>query len=571
MTTKSKGWKLGAISLLSGAALVVAAGQFIKAEDGRSIFDYWADRANIAIDQISTTAKTDAKQPVADEITKHEPVGEDSATPNTDINLDVPKPQMKTDNDDIASLESDVERKQEAKKLESIGEQPSQTLPQKLVLNKRLTFNILRVEKDGSTLIAGTAPPNSTIEIIEGEVVLGKSRAGSNGDFVALLDKVLPVGQHELFIRAMPMNEPAFVSSQSSIIVIPEQGGELLAMVSKPGEASQIVQLPNSESAAEVNVEKVSAPEVKIDKPASSAVIVEETAKIEKDLPSSEPKETTAQIETEDYKISIAAIDVEPNQFFVAGKSKPGSTVNIYINNKFKGWVKTGKEGAFLFDRNEAIGRGRYTVRADMISPKAKTVGARASVLLEHEMELLAAELDLSKKAEPLSTKNIDPSETIVAEIEPAKTIVPAKTSEQSTIATQPKMLETETAKLEQPKPIEIPETAKTSKATTKIKTSVTEEALPDFQDDNVTIIAEILQSGLPVLQSGRSVIIRRGDNLWKVSRRLLGAGHRYTTIYTANEEQISNPHLIFPGQVLDIPDEQEKPDKASDDIVKRG
>ncbi len=55
------------------------------------------------------------------------------------------------------------------------------------------------------------------------------------------------------------------------------------------------------------------------------------------------------------------------------------------------------------------------------------------------------------------------------------------------------------------------------------------------------------------------SVIIRRGDNLWRISRRTYGEGMRYTTIYLANKEQIRNPNMIFPGQVFSLP-EKDKP-----------
>src|SRR5690606_38238554 len=52
------------------------------------------------------------------------------------------------------------------------------------------------------------------------------------------------------------------------------------------------------------------------------------------------------------------------------------------------------------------------------------------------------------------------------------------------------------------------------------------------------------------------SVIIRRGDNLWTISRRTYGHGTRYTTIYLANRDQIRNPDLIWPGQVFVMPQE---------------
>lgn len=59
------------------------------------------------------------------------------------------------------------------------------------------------------------------------------------------------------------------------------------------------------------------------------------------------------------------------------------------------------------------------------------------------------------------------------------------------------------------------------------------------------------------------SVIIRRGDTLWRISRRVYGRGIRYTTIYTANRDQIKNPHRIWPGQIFDVPGESEDGEAA--------
>jgi nucleoid-associated protein YgaU len=50
------------------------------------------------------------------------------------------------------------------------------------------------------------------------------------------------------------------------------------------------------------------------------------------------------------------------------------------------------------------------------------------------------------------------------------------------------------------------------------------------------------------------SIIIRRGDNLWRISRRNYGRGIRYHSIFAANRDQIDNPHWIFPGQVFVVP-----------------
>lgn len=67
-----------------------------------------------------------------------------------------------------------------------------------------------------------------------------------------------------------------------------------------------------------------------------------------------------------------------------------------------------------------------------------------------------------------------------------------------------------------------------------------------------------------PKLQSvDGSVIIRRGDTLWRISRRVYGRGIRYSTIYLANQDQISDPDRIWPGQVFSVPEKTPEGDAA--------
>jgi len=51
-----------------------------------------------------------------------------------------------------------------------------------------------------------------------------------------------------------------------------------------------------------------------------------------------------------------------------------------------------------------------------------------------------------------------------------------------------------------------------------------------------------------------RTYTVVRGDTLWGIARRFLGDGRRYGEIFELNRDQISNPNLIFPGQVLRLP-----------------
>ena len=52
---------------------------------------------------------------------------------------------------------------------------------------------------------------------------------------------------------------------------------------------------------------------------------------------------------------------------------------------------------------------------------------------------------------------------------------------------------------------------------------------------------------------SGR-VVVQPGQNLWRLARSAYGEGMRYTVIYTANQGQIRDPNLIYPGQTFAVP-----------------
>ena len=48
---------------------------------------------------------------------------------------------------------------------------------------------------------------------------------------------------------------------------------------------------------------------------------------------------------------------------------------------------------------------------------------------------------------------------------------------------------------------------------------------------------------------------VEAGQNLWRIARNVYGAGQAYTIIYEANRDDIQNPDLIYPGQVLSLPE----------------
>ena len=53
---------------------------------------------------------------------------------------------------------------------------------------------------------------------------------------------------------------------------------------------------------------------------------------------------------------------------------------------------------------------------------------------------------------------------------------------------------------------------------------------------------------------AGQTYTVQAGDTLGAIAKRYLGDSSAYMEIFNANRDQLSNPDLLKPGQVLKIP-----------------
>lgn len=58
-------------------------------------------------------------------------------------------------------------------------------------------------------------------------------------------------------------------------------------------------------------------------------------------------------------------------------------------------------------------------------------------------------------------------------------------------------------------------------------------------------------------------VTVVRGNSLWRIAKRVYGEGMMFTVIFEANQSQIKDPNLIYPGQVFTLPGQAKKKDGA--------
>jgi nucleoid-associated protein YgaU len=361
------------------------------------------------------------------------------------------------------------------------------------------SFGLVRVERDGSAVIAGEGPANELVQLIEGAKVLSEATANTAGEFVFVLDEPLAPGAHELFLRVIPKEGEPSLSSSFAFVDVPKPKtiGEVTVLLAEAGKPSQILQKPAAQ------------PEEKI---------VTATAQSKITLANPEDK-SEAKVETDNAEIKttevsalapvlIEAADVENGKIFIAGTGEPLTSINIYLENELLGTAQVAENGAFLFEGSSALKPGRYDIRADMTKGGASVL-ARAEVTLVHEPEVVAD----------------------IPQAEPKEEIASVETQEQPA---------------QEEEPVGQVEETKVDSEAEQTTSSTTPDALEN---------KEPIQSDKKEIQTGSAVIIRRGDSLWTVARRNYGAGIRYTTIFEANRDQVRDPNRIYPGQVLKVPE----------------
>ena len=81
-----------------------------------------------------------------------------------------------------------------------------------------LNIEIARVKPDGAAVVAGSAPPGAVISVFEDKLLLGKTNADSNGEWVVVLEKRLGPGQHLISVAA-ELEDGSSIMGETSIAI----------------------------------------------------------------------------------------------------------------------------------------------------------------------------------------------------------------------------------------------------------------------------------------------------------------------------------------------------------------
>ncbi len=361
----------------------------------------------------------------------------------------------------------------------------------------------------------------------------------------------------------------------------------------------EIAALPNPVEPKETEIDT----EIAQDKPVSKK---DATAKPDEDQSTVQnPPEETAPT------VMVEAVEVDGSQLFVAGAAEPGRRLAIYIDNEFVGFATGTIEGRFLLETVHQLSPGEHLVRAGVFDSGGLNVAGWAEVPLIHElpnvpvqiaaepkmadqtdearmsMETEVARVDVADgqqgdAAMPVASSDVSAkiddsiAEPKAAEApleKPAGKVADLKQMEATVAAqdiepeNQPKP-EVALAKIELPIEVqqelpakdavaakEKPDSSVAGMQAEMTVASKVEQPAPGAEEAiNVANVKKSEEKPRHVIRTGSAVIIRRGDNLWRISYRTYGRGIQYSTIYQANLRQLRSPHLIYPGQILKVP-----------------
>ena len=309
-----------------------------------------------------------------------------------------------------------------------------------------------------------------------------------------------------------------------------------------------------------------------------------------------------------DTVTTIDAIEIEGARTFFAGGGPNGGIIRLYVDDVHIADAVV-DNGRWLVEAGSVLSKPSQRIRADLLQPGSATVLSRAEVdfvvqLPETEQPSIAVadapvapaapapqpaatapaaapaeapasgeataapaqsasavptQPALSAPAAPASSQQepaVPPPE--VPATAPSVQQAPAAAPAAATPAAQPALAapQPETAPAAPPaEPASAPP-APSSPATASEPAPATAAPVPAAQPQPAVPTLVAVSVGDPDAQrfAAGKAIIRRGDNLWTIARRVYGEGIKYTTIYEANTGQIRDPHRIYPGQVFDLP-----------------
>ena len=199
------------------------------------------------------------------------------------------------------------------------------------------SFDVVRVERSGETVIAGRAAPNSEVTVTTQDGgSLGRARADSSGSWAIVSETPLSPGSHEIGVEAKGAEGETQLSEELVVVVVPEAA-----------KASTSAKTPESP-----------APDTQV-----LAVLTPRQGSAATKVLTQEPEAGIAQgdlvLDSVDYD--------ESGRVVVGGRATPGARVLIYLDNRLVGDSITGADGRWSHRPEQPVAEGLHSLRVDQV------------------------------------------------------------------------------------------------------------------------------------------------------------------------------------------------------------
>ena len=457
-------------------------------------------------------------------------------------------------------------------------------------------FDLVRVEPTGDAVIAGRSAPDAKVEILSGKDVVAGGKANDAGSWAIVLADPLKPGAHDLSVRVTGKDGKVATSEQSVAVSVPEGGnGDVLVVLNQPGSPSTVLQVPGLDEAqaklADVGVDPAQAAE------AATTVVVEASPTpaaapaVEPPVSASATATATAGNETTPATTAepaAAVVTIEPVAAPAAAAAPaavdiPAPPADMLAAAATPALVPSASQAAPTEPEAEkpapapAATAPAVPAADDAASPAVAPAAAPAEEAPAAAPAAPAAPAVAEPADEPKVDAAVVPAPTVsidAVELENGNRFFAAGGAGRDAVirlyvddklvgdtkADKGRWLYQGELKLAPGKHL-----VRIDQVDDKGEVLARAEVPFQIADDGLS--APTLASGVGSAQAGAgsageakpaepaTLIIRRGDNLWMIAKRLYGKGVRYSTIYQANTDQIRNPDLIYPGQVFVIPE----------------
>ncbi|WP_347857762.1 LysM peptidoglycan-binding domain-containing protein [Planktomarina temperata] len=438
----------------------------------------------------------------------------------------------------------------ESSSAEAATDTPAEPLSSQLSAPK---FDVVRIEDDGSALIAGQADGRGHVILSVDGVEQAEARADLSGTGQFVIFAFIPStgDQQSLKLHLYAEDGSGPVVSAQTVFVAPATAAATATDSTAAPVQEEVTVSESPDTAAETDTETeadtetetdteietgtetastdVASPEAKADKAPATVILADEDGVrvLQDGAPSAAKPAVT--IDTISYSSNGDVI--------LGGRGQAGNFVRIYLDNQFLATSKIAADGYWALELSD-IEPGIYTLRVDELNAAGDVVSRAETPFKREAAEELAELMAAGTETEEPSAEGPSESaaETQVVDAEALASVEPeaADDPQPEEVVTQEEVnVQAEVAELN-------PQGEQSSDGG-----SLAVEGQP-------ADTASVLRTPS---KKFRVRTVQPGSTLWAIAKESYGAGIEYFKVFEANKERIRDPDLIYPGQVFEIPD----------------